>query len=136
MNEVTKRFIEAYYWLLKENKISDQKDFASQIGVSTSMITEILKERSNVGLSAIQNTVLKFDINSQWLLTGKEGKYISEDLISEPPGQYKSKIIDAQTETIETQRKFIMKLEEENEQLKKLLEKEKPGEDGQKRRAV
>ncbi len=75
MDKITTRFIEAYNHLLSEKKIKDQKDFASKIGVSTSMITEIIKGRSNVGLSAIQNTVIRFDINSQWLFKGTGGMY-------------------------------------------------------------
>ena len=71
MNDVTNRFIELYHFLLNENNLKDQKDFASKIGVSGSMITEIVKGRSNVGVKAIQNTVLSFGVNSDWLFTGK-----------------------------------------------------------------
>jgi phage repressor protein C with HTH and peptisase S24 domain len=72
MNEVTQRFIETYNKLIEERKVIDQKDFATSINVSTSMITEIIKGRSNVGLAAIQNTVFKYNINSRWLLTGND----------------------------------------------------------------
>lgn len=125
MNEVTKRFIEVYNWLFSEKKISGQKDFASKIGVSSSMITEIIKERSNVGISAIQNTVLTFGINSHWFLTGF-GKKDGIDVLAEPSIHYENKIFDAQSvtietqsETIETQRKYINHLEDEGEKMKK-----------------
>lgn len=83
MDEITKRFIAIYNHLLSEQKIRDQKDFATKIGISTSMMTEIIKGRSNIGLTAIQNTVLKFDINSQWLFRGTGDMYCFESLKGE-----------------------------------------------------
>ncbi|MCM0276796.1 LexA family transcriptional regulator [Bacteroides fragilis] len=72
MNDITKRFIEAYSYLSEESIVTGYKDFASKISVSTSMITEISKGRSNVGVTAIQNLVLSFPtISAEWLLTGK-----------------------------------------------------------------
>ena len=133
MNDVTKRFIEVYNYLVTDNKVSGQKDFACKIGVSTSMITEILKGRSNVGLSAIQNTVLQFDIDSNWLFTGF-GYISSNNQLKEPSENYSKGIIETQQETIETQKKYILHLEAENARLKD--EKEKPAEGGQKRKVV
>lgn len=71
MNDVTNRFCEVFNNLLSENKVTGQKQFALEIGISTSMMTEIIKGRSNVGVLAIQNTVIKFDIDAYWILTGK-----------------------------------------------------------------
>lgn len=127
MNDVTKRFIETYNSLVANSKVEDQKDFAFKIGVSTSMITEILKGRSNVGVSAIQNTVIKFEIDPYWLLTGKIPEILNE------PGTSYNNIVTTQRETIETQRKYILHLETENARLRD--EKEKPAESGQKRKA-
>jgi transcriptional regulator with XRE-family HTH domain len=70
MNDVTSRFIECYNSLLSNNLVGDKKEFADMIGVSSSLITEIVKGRSNIGITAIQNTVLKFDLNEDWLFTG------------------------------------------------------------------
>ena len=69
--QVSSRFIVAYETLLKEKKVSDKRDFATKLGISASMITEISKGRSSVGTSAIQNIVLQFNINANWLLTGE-----------------------------------------------------------------
>ncbi|MCX6232656.1 MAG: LexA family transcriptional regulator [Bacteroidetes bacterium] len=70
MNEVTERFIECYKYLEKLNFFSNKKEFAKIIGVSTSLLTDIEKERSNIGINAIRNTVINFNINSDWILTG------------------------------------------------------------------
>lgn len=82
LNELSSRFLKVLKYLIEEHEVSDNKDFASKISVSTSMITEISKGRSNVGLSAIQNTVLRFPINSDWLLTGR-GSMLRDNQISE-----------------------------------------------------
>lgn len=69
-NEISARFIEVYNELLQSGFISDKKDFANKIGVSASMITEISKGRSSVGITAIQNIVSCFDISAEWIITG------------------------------------------------------------------
>lgn len=70
INDVTYRFIEVYQELIKYKIIDNKKDFAQKIGVSTSLLTEISKGRSNVGVEAIQNAVKYFPISSEWLLSG------------------------------------------------------------------
>lgn len=71
ITELTNRFLKTLNYLIKNSYVSDNKSFAKSISISASMITEIVKERSNVGLQAIQNTVLKYPINPTWLLTGQ-----------------------------------------------------------------
>lgn len=83
VNELSKRFLEVLDYLIKEKIVADNKDFAASILVSSSMITEISKGRSNVGLTAIQNAVLKFPINPDWLLTGR-GSMLCEDQAQQP----------------------------------------------------
>ncbi len=71
MNSISARFKEALEYLISSGQVSNNKDFAAKIGISTSMITEICKGRSNVGSFALQNIVLAFPIiNALWLLTG------------------------------------------------------------------
>lgn len=77
-NEISSRFIMAYERLLADNKTTDKKDFASKIGISPSMVTEISKGRSAVGTTAIQNIVLNFNISANWLLTG-QGNMLFDD---------------------------------------------------------
>lgn len=81
MNDVTVRFIEVYNYLLSIQVIAGPKDFAEKISVSTSMITEIIKGRSNVGVKAIQNTVNVFSVSPFYLFSG-EGKMLLEKSIS------------------------------------------------------
>lgn len=77
-NEISDRFTTAYNYLIKEELVADNKSFAKAIGVSPSLITEITKGRSNVGVTAIQNIVLVYGISSEWLLTG-HGKMTIND---------------------------------------------------------
>jgi len=77
-NEISDRFLEAYAHLQKSGKVADKKDFAQEIGISTSMMTEIHKGRSNVGVLAIQNIVTTFHVNADWLLTGQGDMFKSE----------------------------------------------------------
>ena len=71
MNNISLRFKEVLEYLISSGVVSNNKDFATRIGISTSMITEICKGRSNVGSTALQNIVLTFPIiNALWLLTG------------------------------------------------------------------
>lgn len=94
MNDLTKRFIDVYDYLLDQKKIASSRDFASRIGISSSMMTEIIKKRSNAGITPIQNTVNYFnEINSEWLLTGSGAmiKTKSENLLTLLSGKEKGK---------------------------------------------
>lgn len=76
--EISSRFIEAYNALLSAGLTADKKDFATKIGISPSMVTEISKGRSSVGTTAIQNIVSVFDVSANWLLTGN-GEMLAGD---------------------------------------------------------
>lgn len=76
-NDITNRFLKAYTYLIDTQQVADKKDFATKIGISASMVTELSKGRSAVGTKAIQNIVVAFKINPQWLLTG-EGPMLKE----------------------------------------------------------
>ena len=60
--DISSRFIEVLNELLKRGSLPDKKTFALSVGCSTSMITEISKGRSNVGVSVLQNTVQNYSI--------------------------------------------------------------------------
>jgi len=56
--------------LILQKTVKSAKEFAETIEVSSSLITEIMKKRSIVGTKAIQNSVIKLNLNSDWLFTG------------------------------------------------------------------
>lgn len=107
MNDITSRFIEVYTYLLEQKKVSNPSHFAKMIDISTSMMNEILKGRSNAGINPIQNTVKVFaEINSEWLLIGNGNKLktVEKDILSvgtkndsEEIERLKDKIKDLQT---------------------------------------
>ncbi|WP_187477812.1 helix-turn-helix transcriptional regulator [Amniculibacterium sp. G2-70] len=71
MNDITQRFIDVYEYLLNNKLVDSSRDFANKIDISASMMTEIIKKRSNAGINPIQKTVQNFsNIDSTWLLTG------------------------------------------------------------------
>jgi phage repressor protein C with HTH and peptisase S24 domain len=71
MENITTRFINVYKHLELIKKVKSGKDFAAKIGISPQLLTEITKGRNEVGIKAIQNTLLNFDfINPNWLLNG------------------------------------------------------------------
>jgi len=88
-NEISHRFIQAYEELLKCGYVADKKDFANKINISASMVTEISKGRSSVGISAIQNIVCVFDISADWLITGRGSMLCTEQKqpVSQPEVQ-------------------------------------------------
>lgn len=72
LNDLTERFLEVYERLLLDKKVANLSDFAKKVGISNSMMTEIVKRRSNVGIKVIQNTVNTFDmISPDWIITGR-----------------------------------------------------------------
>ena len=86
-NAISSRFIEVYERLLQDGKISDKKDFANKIDISPSLVTEISKGRSAVGVTPLQNIVLVFGVSAQWLLTGTGPMLLSspESAVSSSP---------------------------------------------------
>lgn len=90
MKEITLRFIEVYNYLLDIKKVKNASDFAEKIGISTSLMNEILKGRSNVGIKPIQSTVNAFfGLSLDWLVKG-EGKMTKDFQFSETKEKYPS----------------------------------------------
>ena len=115
INNITIRFLDTYKYLKNKKIVQTPKEFATEIGVSTSLITEICKKRTNAGLTPIQNLVIRFEeINSEWLLTGKGFMIKEENNIEnlEDSTNYKN-LADARLEIIETIKGKINKLNNE-----------------------
>ncbi len=112
MNDITNRFINVYNLLLDTKKVNSASAFAKKIGVSSSLMTEILKGRSNVGLSLIQNTVLEYGVNLNYIILGIGSLFDENMYISKEPSlsnenidcnecKLKNQIIESKNQTIE-----------------------------------
>lgn len=118
MNDVTSRFLSIYTYLKTHNFVSNPKSFAAEINVSSSLITEICKTRTNAGITPIQNLINKYpNIDANWLLTG-EGSMLKIDGIKTNI-DYKE-LAEARFEIIELKNEKIEWLEKEIEKLKDL----------------
>ncbi|MHB1921884.1 MAG: hypothetical protein ACYCOO_06565 [Chitinophagaceae bacterium] len=84
--EVTRRFLDFFHYLKSQHKVKSASSFATQLGVSTSMMTELKKGRSQLGLKTLQQTVLLYrELDPHWLLTG-EGSMV-RSLLTGPRSQ-------------------------------------------------
>lgn len=115
IHELSSRFIEVIKRLKESGIVSDNKEFAAAIGVSNSMITEIYKGRSNVGMTAIQNTVLQFSVSADWLITGRgsmfnnDQKQPSNEMIVQKPTSIEESIIYKMYEKKDEENKSLLK---------------------------
>ena len=107
----------------------DKKAFALSVGCSTSMITEISKGRSNVGVSLLQNTVQNYGVSATWLLVGTGEMFASEEQdtqnssSAEPMVDKLLSIINKKDDIIRQQAEDIGQLRAELAQLKQRLQK-------------
>lgn len=127
--DVSSRFIEVLNELLKRGCLRDKKTFASSVGCSTSMITEISKGRSNVGVSVLQNTVLNFGVSATWLLVGTGEMFANEDKQKGKPVYYSpvsgvneniTEYTNSENPTLLSER--VSHLKKENEMLTRIIE--------------
>ena len=127
--DISSRFIEVLNELIKRGCLPDKKAFALSVGCSTSMITEISKGRSNVGVSVLQNTVQNYGVSATWLLVGTGEMFVSEEQqtqnssIAEPMVDKLLGIIDKKDDIIRQQAEDIGQLRAELAQLKQKLQK-------------
>ncbi|MBR3712534.1 MAG: hypothetical protein IKM98_04960 [Bacteroidales bacterium] len=125
INDVTMRFSNTVSWLISNKKAQDKKEIAAILGISTSLMTEISKERSNVGVVPLQNIVIKYGISGDWLLTG-EGSMLKSETSSmaseETPDESPNAALNTLKGIIKEQALDIARLELEVSTLKKRLE--------------
>ena len=120
--DISNRFIEVLNELLKRGCLPDKKAFASSVGCSTSMITEISKGRSNVGVSILQNTVQNYGVSATWLLVGTGEMFVSEE--QQPQNSSSAEpMVDKLLGIIRQQAEDIGQLRKELAQLKQRLQK-------------
>lgn len=112
MNDITSRFLDVYKYLMENKIVASPKAFAQEIDVSTSLITEICKMRTNAGITPIQNLAMKYtDIDASWLLTGK-GSMLKSSSNDETNSNYKE-LAEARLEIIEMKNEKIKSLNKE-----------------------
>lgn len=94
MNDVTKRFLEVYNHLLNEGLVSSPSEFAREINVSTSTVTEICKKRTEAGLKPIKGLLDRFSrINPNWLLKGEGVMQVDDNShVAEPNSLYERQL--------------------------------------------
>lgn len=78
MKDVNIRFLEFYNYLIEHKIISSAVDFSSRVDVSTSLITELKKNRTNIGVKLIQNSVKEFGLNANWVLANVGEMFIND----------------------------------------------------------
>lgn len=115
MNDVTSRFLVVYEYLKEAKIVSNIKNFALEINISTSLVTEICKKRTNAGMVPISNLLARYkDIDANWLLTG-EGSMLKRSGSPEVNINYKE-LAEARLEIINLKDE---KIEWLNKELKK-----------------
>jgi len=76
-NDINQRFVSAVEYLVK-NKLAKNSTIATALGIKQNTFTEILKYRSGAGSEYIANLCVLYDINPDWLLTGR-GEMLREE---------------------------------------------------------
>lgn len=112
-----KYFYEAIEHILQENYVKNKGQLAKIFHISPSKFSEILNKRMNPGLNLFKILIEKFNINANWLITGKGSMLYQEEeeetIIAEPKGIYNSKndIIDRMERQLDRQEREIVRLE-------------------------
>lgn len=82
--EICKRLEEVVY-----RSRLPHKDFAQQIGITKATLSGYLSGKTGLSQKTITNIVRYFNVNANWLLTGKGDMYIGKQA-SEPSSDYES----------------------------------------------
>ena len=116
---VNQRFISAVNYLLDSNTESNKYTIAQKLGLKTSMFSEILKKRVNVGIEHIIRLKKNWNISYDWILDGSGEMIKLENNIKNLDFK---ELAESRKETAELLREKIKNLEEEISQLKKAKE--------------
>lgn len=75
---INKRFINAVDYLISKKKVLNKSEISEKLNISKSKFSEILNERMGIGVDLLAVFCEKFDVNSNWLLTGN-GSMLKSD---------------------------------------------------------
>lgn len=109
---INKRFIMAVEFLLKSNDYN-KAYISSLLKISPSKFSEILNNRMNVGADTLGLFCINFDVNPDWILTGRGNKLIiRNDDFSHTKDDY---IIELQKDRIDSLEKELKEIKKQKE---------------------
>ena len=68
--EVTQRFVDAYYQLYALRKVKNKKEFCETVDILPSNYVLVEKGKRSVAVSHICNLISNFNINPNWIMLG------------------------------------------------------------------
>ena len=90
-NPVTKRFIECHDRLKEEKKVASSRQFALAINTAPQSLNQVLKGKRDVTVMNIMTLIEKFDVNSEFLMSGYGPMFKDEE--NEVPKIKENKIL-------------------------------------------
>ena len=116
---INQRFVDVINYLLDSKIESNKYSIAQKLGLKTSMFSEILKKRVNVGIEHIIRLKENWNISYDWILDGSGEMIKSENTIKNLDFK---ELAESRKETAELLREKIKNLEEEINRIKKAKE--------------
>lgn len=116
---INQRFIDVINYLLDSKIESNKYSIAQKLGLKTSMFSEILKKRVNVGIDHIIRLNENWNISYDWILDGSGEMIKMENTIAN--ADFKE-LAESRKETIELLREKVCNLEGQIDELKKAKE--------------
>lgn len=120
LNDISQRFIESVGYLKEKGIVKSNAVIARKINVSSSLITEVIKGRTNIRPDKLMKFSEIFHINIDWLETGEGEMFIKKynnitdkEHKAEPSREYgKNKEVERLKESLQDKIKIIESLNE------------------------
>jgi len=111
--EITARFIEAVEYLLENERIKSKAELGRELGYKSQYLNNLFNASGTAPLGVLMLFVKNYNVNLEWLFFGLgpiQGE--SEEFVQNDGALYE--IIQAQKETIQTQKEFIKHLQKDS----------------------
>jgi hypothetical protein len=120
-NPITKRFLKAYYFLVKNGEVENDANFLEKMGhYSKSTFSQIKNEVRNAPVAFLNKFCDEFAVSRDYIFSGVGNIKPSENIVNEPLEQYKTKsTIDILAETLS---KAVDALSIENQSLRRKVD--------------